>query len=85
MQYVYILQSRKDKDLYAGCTNDLKKRLVLHNAKKVASTAKRTPFSLIYYEAYLNSHDAFIREKYFKTQWGRNYVKKVLFNFFNSQ
>jgi|GEM_PF-1382907 len=34
MQYVYILQSEKDGYLYTGCTLDLKKRLILHNAKK---------------------------------------------------
>lgn len=38
MQYVYVLQSKKDKDLYIGCTTDLKKRFALHNAKKITST-----------------------------------------------
>ncbi len=85
MQYVYVLLSEKDSDLYTGCTNDLKDRLKLHNAKKVSSTAKRTPFVLIYYEAYINSHDAYNREKYMKTRYGRNYIKKVLANFFISK
>lgn len=85
MQYVYILQSTKDKDLYTGCTKDLRERLKLHNAGKVSSTAKRAPFMLIYYEAYINSHDAYNREIYMKTQWGRNYLKKVLANFFISK
>jgi len=84
MQYVYVLQSRADHNLYTGCTSDLRKRLQLHNAKKVASTARRVPLRLIYYEAFLNQKDAFQREKYLKTQWGRNYIKKVLCNFFNS-
>ncbi len=85
MQYVYILQSKKDRELYVGCTADLKKRVVLHNAKKVASTKKRAPLNLIYYEAYVNSTDAYNREKYMKTQYGRNFIKKVLSNFFISQ
>ncbi len=72
-----------DGGLYTGCTNNLKSRFILHNAKKVDSTAKRTPFVLIYYEAYINSHDAYNREKYMKTQYGKNYLKKVLSNFFN--
>ena len=83
MQYVYVLQSQKDKDLYIGCTKDLKSRIKLHNAKKVASTKKRSPFILIYYEAYIDSKDAYEREIYMKTQWGRNHIKKVLRNFFN--
>jgi putative endonuclease len=82
MQYVYILQSKKDGETYAGCTKDLKSRLKLHNAKKVASTKKHAPFALIYYEAYINNKDAFNREKYMKTQYGRNHIKKVLSNFF---
>jgi len=85
MQYVYVLQSKKDGDLYTGCTTDLKNRLKLHNAKKVSSTAKRVPFVLVYYEAYINSHDAYNREVYMKTRYGRNHIKKVLSNFFISK
>ena len=81
MQYVYVLQSKKDGDLYVGCTTDLKKRLQLHNAKKVTSTKKRTPLNLIYYEAYISSKDAYARERYLKTGWGRNYLQKTLSNF----
>jgi len=33
---------------------------------------------LIYYEAYLDKQDAFAREKWLKTGWGRNYLKKIL-------
>ncbi|MFH1454874.1 MAG: GIY-YIG nuclease family protein [bacterium] len=85
MQYVYIIQSKKNGETYVGCTKDLKTRLILHNTKKVASTKNNTPFALIYYEAYINSKDAFNREKYMKTQYGRNYIKKVLSNFFISK
>ena len=84
MHYVYVLQSEKDNDLYVGCTNDLKERIKLHNAKKVKSTSSRTPFKIIHYEAYLNNKDAFNREKYMKNKWGRKYIKKLLSNFFIS-
>lgn len=83
MQYVYVLRSEKDKELYIGCTNDLKKRLVLHNTKKVAVTSRRTPFKLIYYEAFINKSDAFTREQFLKTGWGRNQLNRLLLNFFN--
>ncbi|MDB5204630.1 MAG: nuclease superfamily protein [Candidatus Taylorbacteria bacterium] len=83
MQYVYILQSKKDLDLYIGCTGDIKSRLILHNKKKVESTKSRTPLILIHYEAYLDPEDAFMREKYLKTQWGRKFINKNLSNFFN--
>ena len=85
MQYVYVLKSKKDNDLYVGCTRDLKARIILHNTKKVDSTAKRAPFMLIYYEAYIDSKDTYNREKFMKTRYGRNYIKKVLSNFFISK
>jgi putative endonuclease len=78
MYYVYILKSLTDKRFYAGYTADLRKRLNLHNGGKVVATRNRRPFKIIYYEAYLNQQDATSREKFFKTQWGRNYLKRVL-------
>lgn len=62
MFYVYILKSEKDNNLYTGSTNDLKKRFAKHNGKLCNSTKSRTPFKLIYYEAYLSEKDARDRE-----------------------
>ena len=81
MYYVYILQSKKDNDLYTGCTNDLKKRFLLHNSGKIFSTKDRKPFKIIYYEAFLNQRDAFAREQWIKTGWGRNHINKILSNY----
>lgn len=66
MFYVYILKSLKDKLLYVGSTNDLKKRISLHNGGKVLSTKMRRPFELKYYEAYKSEHDARKRESSLK-------------------
>lgn len=85
MQYLYILKSTVDDELYVGCTNNLKKRIELHNSKKVYSTSSRCPFELIYYEAYLNKKDAFAREQFYKSGWGRKHIKKILANYFHSQ
>ncbi len=83
MYYVYILESKKDKMLYTGCTNDLKARLVLHNSGKVISTKDRRPFSLIFYECFQNKYDAYEREKWFKSGYGRIHVKNMLKNYLN--
>ncbi len=83
MYYVYVLRSDKDKKLYSGYTHDLRKRFEAHNKGEVKVTKHRIPFSIIYYEAYQNQQDATAREKYFKTQWGRNYLKKILKNYFS--
>ncbi|MEX0917390.1 MAG: GIY-YIG nuclease family protein [Candidatus Paceibacterota bacterium] len=80
MQYIYVLRSKKDGELYVGCTNNLRNRLRLHNSGSVQSTRYRLPFQLIYYEAYTNRKDAIEREQSFKTGWGKRYVKKILQN-----
>lgn len=66
MYYVYILKSKKDGNLYIGSTNDLNRRLDMHNKGLVFSTESRVPFKLIYYEAYRSEHDARNREKNLK-------------------
>ena len=81
MYYIYIIRSRKDKNLYVGCTNDLRKRFVEHNSGRNQSTSSRKPFDIIYYEAMINREDAFAREKYLKTGCGRNYLRKTLKRF----
>ena len=81
MFYVYILESLKDKKLYVGYTNNLRRRFEKHNSGKIDVTKYRRPFKIIYYEAYLNQQDATSREKYFKTGWGRTYLKRILENY----
>lgn len=62
MFFVYILKSEKDKKLYIGYTNDLRKRFREHNLGLVKSTNLRRPFRLVYYEAYASQQDATKRE-----------------------
>ena len=66
MWYTYIIQSKKDGHLYTGITDDLRKRLSLHNSGKVPSTQNRAPFEIIYYEAYKSEKDAQERERQVK-------------------
>jgi putative endonuclease len=75
MFYTYVLISKKDKEFYIGFTKDLKKRLYEHQKGLVVSTAQRRPLKLIYYEACLNENDAIKREKYFKTGFGRRFLR----------
>lgn len=81
MHYVYVLQSKKDTLLYTGCTNNLQRRFKMHNTGKVFSTMNRVPLKLIYYEAFLDRSDAFSRERWLKTGWGRNQLQKILSNY----
>ena len=85
MYYVYVLRSLRDGNLYIGCTNDLKKRFSLHEQGKVPSTKDRRPFKLIHYEAFTQKHDAFTREQWLKTGWGRKHLEKILQTYFTNQ
>jgi len=69
MQYVYLLKSIKHNRKYIGCTKDLKVRFDLHNKGLVESTKAFIPFKLVYYEAFLDKHDAFKREKELKVEF----------------
>ncbi len=81
MFYVYILKSIKDGKLYVGYTDNLKRRIFEHNNKSSKSTVARTPFKLIYYEAYLSGSDAKHREKMLKKFSGSyNHLKNRIKN-----
>ncbi|MDO8497117.1 MAG: GIY-YIG nuclease family protein [bacterium] len=75
MFYTYVLKSKKDNDLYIGFTDNLKKRFEEHNRGLVDATRYRIPFILVYYEACLAETKAIQREKYFKTGFGRRFLK----------
>jgi putative endonuclease len=56
----------------------LRLRFQQHQAGDVQSTVHRRPLKLIYYEACRSQHDAFRREKYLKSAWGKRYLKTRL-------
>jgi putative endonuclease len=76
MYYTYVLRSAKDQKLYIGHTSDLKRRYNQHTNGLVESTKLRRPLELVYYEACLESDKAIKREHYFKTGFGRRYLKE---------
>ena len=75
MYYTYVLKSVIDDKLYIGWTNDLKQRIAKHSNGYVKVTASRRPLKLVYYEACTSKEKAIAREKYFKTGFGRRFLK----------
>lgn len=68
--YFYVLHC-KDNSLYAGYTNNLVRRVKLHNEGKGAKyTRGRGPVKLVFSKAYDNKRDALKAEYEFK-QWPR--------------
>jgi putative endonuclease len=76
--YVYVLKSKKDKKNYYGFTTDIKRRIIEHNNGLVKSTRGRRPFELLYSEIVDTRTDARKREKYFKSGFGRKYIKSKI-------
>ena len=74
MIYVYALLNN-DGLFYTGCTNDLRRRITERNKGRSTYTRYRGPFELVYYEACLDSRDAFAREKYLKSGMGKRYIR----------
>jgi putative endonuclease len=76
--YVYVLRSGFDDGLYIGYSANLRARIRSHRAGANLATAHRSPWKLIYYEAYLNQVDAVGRERYLKSGSGRRFLKAQL-------
>ena len=77
MYYIYILKC-KDGELYTGCTQDLKERMLRHSKGHVPATTTRLPVKLVGYTAITNKYKAFEFEKYLKSGSGRAFLKKHL-------
>jgi predicted GIY-YIG superfamily endonuclease len=78
MKYVYILHSVEAEHFYVGVTNDLRARLVKHNAGEVPHTSKYRPWNLKTYVAFSDEDKAFAFEQYLKSASGRAFAKKRL-------
>lgn len=63
--YAYILRCA-DSNLYYGITNDLLQRLDRHARGRVASTARRRPVDLVYFEEHKTLQEACERERSLK-------------------
>ena len=80
--YVYMLKSKSFKPItYGGYTNDLKKRISLHNCGKGAKFTRGRKWTLIYKEKYKSKREAISREYYIKkNRVLRNKLKNENFN-----
>ena len=78
---VYVIGSDQNSKLttYVGYTNNLKKRLNLHNKGKGAKFTRGRSWKIIYTEKYVTKKEAISREYYIKkNRKFRNFIKKKL-------
>ena len=66
--FVYLIGNYKGKKLitYVGYTNNLKRRLNLHNKGKGAKFTRGKIWKLLYYEKFKTKKEAILREYYIK-------------------
>jgi len=85
--FVYVLASKYKSKLitYVGYTNNLKKRLSLHNLGKGAKFTKGRTWKIIYTEKYNTKKKAMQKEYLIKkNRKFRNLLKKKVYENFNS-
>ena len=80
--YVYMLISKSNKPVsYIGYTNNLIKRIKLHNSGKGAKFTRGRKWKLIYKEKFRSKSKAISREYYIKkNRTLRNKIKNENFN-----
>ena len=78
--FVYLIGNYRKLKLttYVGYTNNLKKRLNLHNKGRGAKFTKGRNWELMYYEKYQTKKEAILRECYIKkNRKFRNLIKEA--------
>jgi putative endonuclease len=80
MHYVYLITSAAaaGEHCYLGYTNDLRQRLLDHNAGKNVSTATKRPWRLKIYLAFSSKSQALAFERYLKSGSGHAFANKLL-------
>lgn len=80
MYYVYFAKSLKNGKLYVGYTSkDPEIRIEEHNRGSNVWTKQNAPLKLVYYESYICTKDARLREKFYKMGIGKK-IKYAIVN-----
>ena len=77
--FVYLIGNNRREKLitYVGYTNNIEKRIKLHNRGKGAKFTKGRAWKIIYYEKYETKSEAMLRECYIKkNRKFRSLIKK---------
>ena len=80
MFYTYILRSKSNNSYYVGSSQDVSKRLVLHNNGLVKSTKRHIPWILVYQEKHKTLLEARRRELQIKSWKKRIAIEKLFKN-----
>jgi len=79
MHYLYILINEAKTRTYTGVADDVEKRLVDHNSRKVKSSRPYRPYKIIHTESFETLSEARQKEKFYKSTTGRRKLKEMFF------
>jgi putative endonuclease len=77
MFHVYVLRSEKTGRRYVGSCEDVGDRLRRHNAGESKATSHGIPWRLVHVEEFLTRSAAMNRERYYKTDRGRDELDRL--------
>jgi len=79
--YVYLIADKKDGKIYAGVTNDLRRRISEHKNNSIDGFTKNSGIhNLVYYEEHDDIHKAITRERQIK-KWKRKWKIELVEKF----
>jgi len=76
--FVYAIESQLDFRIYVGFTDNIRRRINEHNDGLTKSTKGYRPWKLVYCERVTGRLMARQREKYLKSGYGKELLKKLL-------
>lgn len=80
MFYTYVLRSGSTGNLYKGQTDNLERRISMHNKGLSNYTKNRDPWKLVYSEEFDSRREAIKHERFLKSGKGREFLKSILDN-----
>ncbi len=75
MWYVYVITSEEGLS-YTGMAQDISSRLAEHNKGENYYTKRGTNWRVVYYEKFKTRSEARKREKYFKNNAGKEWLRR---------
>ena len=78
MNFLYILQSKKDGKFYIGSTSNINRRIIAHNKGYSKYTKNKGPLERVYKEEYNTLSEAKEREYYLKSLKSKVAIQKLI-------
>ena len=78
MIYLYVIKSELNGELYVGICKNIDVRQKEHSQGKNRYTKGLRPWKLVHTESFVDWKAARVKEKYYKSGIGKEYLKSLL-------